>query len=215
MSLQLANRYDGHQLLNSIVRSRCIKAARVKGKIEVREDLVDLIKSRCRTSTFRFFKTVRVTLSDVVNLQSNTPWKVILLLRDPRSIIHSVNRYKFLPSLRNQTTICSNMIKNIQLAQRIGEHHILIVKYEDFENKMKQVARRVSVFLNEPSLQESILINAHIIQEMAIDHQHKTKEEEYFSILRSGNFMPPDGLNFQDDLCLTALDLYYKLPNIY
>ena len=99
----------------------------------------------CQNTKIRILKSIRLDSKELKNFMNQTNFKIIVLFRDPRAIMNSIELSPDFWTYENHNYnfICQRLSRNFQEAKNLQLNYpdrIRILKYEDFiEDKMKTI----------------------------------------------------------------------------
>ena len=118
------------------------------------------------SESFRIIKTIRLNATDMVHLHSYTSYKIVVLARDPRAVINSMNtRPKdwghpdFKTAFTDQFIhrICQRLVDFKVLYDSLpNKDDVLLVKYEILARTPTESAEKIYKFLGWMNAQEVI-----------------------------------------------------------
>merc|ERR1712055_439820 len=141
---------------------------------------------RCRSSSPRVVKTIRLRRAGLEPWIHKTNIKVVHLVRDPRAIINSVSKRSVWSNLlKNATFQCARMLDDMQLEKSLPKERYVRVRYEDLVDETEKTLEGIYSHLGLPWTEH--------VRKVIWSHTHAenvtgTNGHGYYNTFRSSNF---------------------------
>ena len=124
------------------------------------DQCVPKIEKQCKEARIQVLKLVRLTMESVRLILKDIPsLRVIHFLRDPRAIVASRLKVKFLSEasggsvIKEAALLCQRMLADILMRKDIESefpHNFLVFKYEDFVVDPMSILSQIYLTIDEP-----------------------------------------------------------------